>query len=203
MRHPCCWTWVVLLFGIVLLGCEPPPQAASNSGGPPLPPPPPGAQPAAPTEPAGTVPAQPVEAPPPPETKFGAFAGGIDDLAARPSSPPPQAAPQPTEDSATERIKAEKGVGIKGRSLDQYEGIIVTPAKAFFSTKERIAFEIEVPHALSLFKATEGQGPKSHEEFMEKIVQFNRIKLPQLPPGHKYVYDVAQEQLMVERPKQR
>ena len=104
-------------------------------------------------------------------------------------------------DPNVERVKAEKGVGIKGRSLDQYEGLVVTPAKAFFSTKERIAFEIEVPHALNLYKATEGQGPKSHVEFMEKIIQFNRIKLPQLPPDAKYVYDVETEQLMVERPK--
>jgi hypothetical protein len=135
----------------------------------------------------------------PPETKVGVFAGGIDDLAARSSSPGSTAAP--AGDPGTERVKAEKGVGIKGRSLDQYEGLLVTPAKAFFSTKERIAFEIEIPHALDLYKATEGHGPKSHDEFMEKIVQFNRIKLPQLPPGHKYVYDVEQEMLMVERPK--
>ena len=49
--------------------------------------------------------------------------------------------------------------------------------------------------------ASEGRNPESHEEFMEKIVKFNQIKLPELPPGHKYVYDPATEQLMVERPK--
>jgi hypothetical protein len=137
------------------------------------------------------------------------FAGDVNDLAARPSAPPTPPAP-PSTDSApppaatepeTERIKAEKGVGLKGRSLDQYEGVLVTPAKAFFSAKERIAFEIQVPHALQLYKASEGQAPKTHDEFMEKIVQFNQIKLPILPPGHKYVYDPETEQLMVERPK--
>ncbi len=189
MKRHVAWLMLVLLLGIVVLGCDPPTPVA---GGPPAPPP--GSAPPPPPAPAA--------APVPPETKFGVFAGGIDDLAARPSVPtaPPAATPPPTE-PATERVKAEKGVGIKGRSLDQYEGIVVTPAKAFFSTKERIAFEIEVPHALSLYKATEGQGPKSHEEFMEKIIQFNRIKLPQLPPDAKYVYDVGSEQLMVERPK--
>jgi hypothetical protein len=132
----------------------------------------------------------------------GVFAGGIDDLAARPeASPPANLQPQPAAEPATERVKAEKGVGIKGRSLDQYEGVLVTPAKAFFSVRERIVFEQQIPHSLNLYKASEGQGPKSHEEFMEKIVEFNRIKLPQLPPGHKYVYDVEQEMLMVERPK--
>jgi hypothetical protein len=98
-------------------------------------------------------------------------------------------------------VKAQKGVGIKGRSLDEYEGPVVTPAKTLFTAKERIAFEIAVPQALALFNASEGRNPESHEEFMEKIVEFNKIELPQLPPGHKYVYDPARNELMVERPK--
>lgn len=193
---------LVLLFGIVLTGgCDAPPPVANS--GVPAPPPPPGSQPA--VAPAPPPPAPTGQAPLPPETKFGAFAGSIDDLAARPQSapsPPPAPATTPSVESATERVKAEKGVGIKGRSLDQYEGVIVTPAKAYFSARERIAFEIAVPHALNLYKASEGHAPKTHEEFMEKIVEFNQIKLPLLPQGHKYVYDPMTEQLMVERPKQ-
>lgn len=191
MQHRVAMLSAALLLGITLMGCDPPTPVAGGS---------PAAAP-----PAGSAPppqqATPEPAPLPPETKFGVFAGDVNDLAARPATPPAQSASPPPAEPATERVKAEKGVGIKGRSLDQYEGLIVTPAKAFFSTKERIAFEIEVPHALNLYKATEGSGPKSHEEFMEKIIQFNRIKLPQLPPDAKYVYDVEREQLMVERPK--
>jgi hypothetical protein len=182
---------IALLFGITLLGCDPPTPVA---GGPPA-----AAPPAGSGAPPQAVSSEP--APLPPETKFGVFAGDVNDLAARPGSPPAQAAASPPAEPATERVKAEKGVGIKGRSLDQHEGLLVTPAKAYFSAKERIAFEIEVPHALNLYKASEGAGPKTHEEFMEKIIQFNRIKLPQLPPDAKYVYDVESEQLMVERPR--
>ncbi|MFM8252040.1 MAG: hypothetical protein ACKOBW_10640 [Planctomycetota bacterium] len=101
----------------------------------------------------------------------------------------------------TERVAAAAGVGIKGRSLDQHEGLIVTPAKTFFTAKERIAFEIAVPHALNLYKALNGEAPKSQEEFMAKIVTENNIQLPKLPEGHRYVYDPATEQLLVERPK--
>jgi hypothetical protein len=100
----------------------------------------------------------------------------------------------------TERVAATAGVGIKGRSLDQHEGLIVTPAKTFFTAKERIAFEIAVPHALNLYKALNGEAPKSQEEFMAKIVAENNIQLPKLPEGHRYVYDPATEQLLVERP---
>ena len=32
-------------------------------------------------------------------------------------------------------------MGIQGRSLDPYQGAVVTPVKAFFAAKERIAFE--------------------------------------------------------------
>lgn len=118
---------------------------------------------------------------------------------AAPVAPPvEQAPPAPVE---TEAVKAGVGVGIKGRSLDEHEGILVTPAKSLFAAKERIAFEIAVPHALELYKATEGNVPQSHEEFMEKIIQANQIKLPQLPEGHRYQFDPMTEQLMVIRPK--
>ncbi len=115
----------------------------------------------------------------------------------------PTVAPAPVEQAPvqTETVKAGVGVGIKGRSLDEHEGILVTPAKSLFAAKERIAFEIEVPHALQLYKALEGNVPQTHEEFMEKIIQANQIKLPLLPAGHQYLFDPMTEQLMVQRPK--
>jgi hypothetical protein len=200
MKHRVAILLLMLLPGIMLIGCDTTqPTTATGPAAPPAPPPPPGSAPPA----AASAPAAPVatEAPPPPETKFGVFAGDVNDLAARPSSPPQQPAASAPAAAETERVKAEKGVGIKGRSLDQYEGALVTPAKAFFSAKERIVFDIQVPEALKLYKASEGEAPKSDAEFMEKIIRANQIKLPQLPPGHKYVYDPATEQLMVERPK--
>lgn len=197
---------VVLLWGIVLLGCEPP-AAPVASNVPPGPPPPPGSAPAVAPAPAPAPvvapAAQPNQRPIPLESKAGVFAGGLDDLAApvSRSSPAPEAAAAPPVDPNVERVKAEKGVGIKGRSLDEYEGVIVTPAKQIFTVRERVVFEIQIPSALNLFNASEGRNPESHEEFMEKIVQFNNIKLPELPPGQKYVYDPARNELMVERPK--
>jgi hypothetical protein len=107
----------------------------------------------------------------------------------------------PTDTPAqTVQVKAGVGSGKKGRSLDQHEGIYVTPAKTLFAAKEKIKFEIEIPHALQLFKAYEGFAPKTHEEFMEKIIKANMIELPELPAGHKYVYDPKLETLMVEKP---
>jgi hypothetical protein len=115
-------------------------------------------------------------------------------------NPPAQAAP-PAANPDMERVKAEKGVGIKGRSLDQYEGLIVTPAKTLFTVRERVVFEIQIPEALKLYKASNGKGPKSHEDFMTQIIEANQIQLPELPPGQRYVYDPEKEELMVERPR--
>ena len=56
---------------------------------------------------------------------------------------------------------------------------------------------MQIPQALSLFQASEGRYPNSEEEFMQKIIQANRIVLPKLPEGDSYVYDVASHTLMV------
>jgi hypothetical protein len=142
-------------------------------------------------------------APLPPETKFGVFAGSIDDLAARPPaapSPTPAAAPQ---DANTERVKAEKGVGIKGRSLDQYEGVLVTPAKAYFAARERIFFEIEFKGNYDRWRASADKAPKDYDELKAQFLDPLGLtgKMPKLPQGHKYVWDAATEELQVERPK--
>ena len=71
----------------------------------------------------------------------------------------------------TVQVKAGKGSGKQGRSLDQHEGIYVTPIKALFSTKEYLAYDVAVKHALDLHKAYYGNAPKTHEEFMEKIIK--------------------------------
>lgn len=120
-------------------------------------------------------------------------------------APPAQAQPAPgaaaAEPSAEmERVKAERGVAAAGRSLDEHAGLLVTPAKAYFSVRERAVFDIQVPEALKLFKATNGNGPRSHDEFMAQVIEANQIQLPELPDGQRYVYDPQTEQLMVERP---
>jgi hypothetical protein len=204
----CVAVWLLmLLVGIVLTGCEPSKPVATAPTGPPAPPPPPGAPPA-PLPAASSAPAQPpVAAPLPLETKAGVFAGSIDDLAARPAPPPlpPPVTPGelslPPADPGTERVKAEKGVGIKGRSLDEYEGVIVTPVKAYFAAKERIVFEIQFPSQYQLYKAMDGNVPKDFDDLKAKVLDPYQIKLPPLPPGHKYVWDAGKEELMVERPK--
>ena len=193
MKHRVAMLSAALLFGITFLGCEPP---TSVSSGPPVPPPPPGSAP--PPDPASS---QPAPAPLPPETKFGVFAGDVNDLAARPNAPQPaQPSSLPPPEPGMERVKAQAGVGAKGRSLDNEQGLLVTPVKAFFAAKERIAFEQAFYGQYRLYRATE-DAPKDYDELKAKVLDPYMIKLPPLPPGHKYVWDAANEELQVERPK--
>lgn len=98
---------------------------------------------------------------------------------------------------------AKVGVGVKGNSLDSISdndarNIIAGPAKAYFNTKEKIVFEIQLPHAVDLYQAEHGRYPRSHEEYMDKIVKFNQIKLPELPKKMVYRYHPDTNELWVE-----
>lgn len=115
---------------------------------------------------------------------------------AQPVQPTPAAPPaaKPAEHAASQ--KAAVGVGAKGRGYGQ--GLVATPAASLFAANERIIFEIRIPQAMQLFKATEDRGPKDHAEFMEKIIKANQIRLPELPEGKQYRYDPKTELLMVD-----
>jgi hypothetical protein len=55
----------------------------------------------------------------------------------------------------------------------------------------------QIKHTVDLYQAETGEYPKTHEEFMEKIIKANNIALPVLPRNRKYVYDVATHELGV------
>jgi hypothetical protein len=54
-----------------------------------------------------------------------------------------------------------------------------------------------IDHALDLFNASEGRYPKDYDEFMKRIIKENQIKLPVLPGGAKYAYDVEHHKLRI------
>jgi hypothetical protein len=73
---------------------------------------------------------------------------------------------------------------------------ITAPTSAYGPMLEQIS-KTTIAHALSLFNATEGRYPNSHDEFMTRIIKENNIQLPVLPGGKKYQYDVENHQLVV------
>ena len=83
---------------------------------------------------------------------------------------------------------ATAGVGKSSRAITG-DGLVSTPVRTLFVAEENTVFDIQIPHAMNLFKAIHGRSPKSHEEFMQKIVKDNQIQLPPLAEGQEYHYD--------------
>jgi hypothetical protein len=102
------------------------------------------------------------------------------------------------------REQARAGVGKRGGDLPAEPSpgaIITTPVDVYFRAQEQLVFNAQIPQAMQLFEASEGRPPQSEEEFLTRVIRENNIKLPELPAGHRYVYDVGQKQLMVEHPQ--
>ncbi|MFO0918458.1 MAG: hypothetical protein U0872_09105 [Planctomycetaceae bacterium] len=73
---------------------------------------------------------------------------------------------------------------------------VTAPLQAYGPMLEQLS-KTTIAHALNLFNASEGRYPNSYEEFMTRIIKENNIRLPVLPGGKKYEYDVANHQLVV------
>lgn len=67
------------------------------------------------------------------------------------------------------------------------------------STNQRLA-QMGITRAVELFHAAQGRYPKDHDEFMEKIIRENGIKLPVLSGKKEYQYDVQNHKLIVVEP---
>lgn len=79
---------------------------------------------------------------------------------------------------------------------------VTAPLAAYGPMVERVSIQ-QIDHAVNLFHASEGRYPKDYDEFMEKIVKANNIRLPVLPYGAKYQYNEQTHSLeVVKQPQQ-
>jgi len=152
---------------------------------------------------SGDYGAPPPPAPAPAATSSSAPGGSaVDNATAKAAVPPSNSASasaQPAADPNVDRKKAEVGVGRKGQGYGG--GIITEPVRQRFRIEEHIVFNIQIPHELQLYKAAhDNKGPRSSQEFFKEIIDAARLKLPDLNPGERYVYDPKTEELMVEFP---
>ena len=76
---------------------------------------------------------------------------------------------------------------------------ILVPLGQYFTIRERTVFNIQIPHAMNLYMAEhDNKPPATHEEFMEKIIDANKINLPALRNSEdKYQYDPASGELKI------
>lgn len=108
----------------------------------------------------------------------------------------------PTQDAGAGPSSTTAGVGAGEKGRGYGDGLVTPPVAAYFSVQERLVFDVQIPHAMQLYKAIQGHSPKTHDEFIREIITANQIRLPTLPAGHRYVYDPKSECLMVEHPKE-
>jgi len=130
-----------------------------------------------------------------PETALSG--GGTGNTDSSTTQPPAASAPQPTDN----RTVAQVGVGRRGH-LDPQGRISIysSSVNSFFRTKERLTYNVQIPQAMDLYKATHGRAPQTHEEFWREIIQANNLKMPELNEGCSYVYDPQTEELYVYPP---
>jgi hypothetical protein len=57
--------------------------------------------------------------------------------------------------------------------------------------------QLQIEHALNLFRGANDRFPKDYDEFMAEIIKANNISLPKLPAYQEYAYDEKEHKLIV------
>jgi len=163
------------------------------------------------SQPGGTGQGQPASAqalpPPPPPNAAKAPAQPQPGRKAKPALPPPpppaaktQQAKVPIFKRTTQEIREAKKEIAKGARKVQprieASGPITLYGSAYTHIISRVT-QLNIKHAIDLFQAEHGRYPKDFDEFYNKIIKANHIRLPQLPPYQKYGYDADKHELII------
>lgn len=125
---------------------------------------------------------------------------------APPVLPAPPAPPAPgPEGPKTEQVELKEGFTGKGQygqgGGEKPMDLLTVPIGQHFTVRERLLL-MQIQDAENKFKAmNDDKLPATHEEYMEKIIKENMIKLPNLDDGQRYLFDPKQGKLMIEKPK--
>ncbi|MDD3468700.1 MAG: hypothetical protein PHE53_01820 [Thermoguttaceae bacterium] len=107
------------------------------------------------------------------------------------SSEPPAAVPQPEVRRATGNVT--------GTGQELGNNPISLSIKTYFTGREKITFDIQIPDAMRLYKAVNEYPPRTAQEYYNQIIVANQIPLPGLPPNDRYQYDPTTGELNVVR----
>ena len=103
---------------------------------------------------------------------------------------------EPVTEEPREFVAKDGKKGKKSREAGGYLGAV---GSARFVAEHRMIIN-SYTHALNLYWGENGYYPKTHEEFMEKIIKFNKLQLPELDEGVEYLYDPEDHLLKIHRP---
>ena len=103
---------------------------------------------------------------------------------------------KPLRPKATNNIGQFKGDKQVVRPKVNITNPVTGPLQAFEPMKQQIA-QLGIDHAINLFRALEDRYPKDHNEFMQRVIKENNIRLPEPSRGFAYQYDVENHKLLV------
>jgi hypothetical protein len=111
---------------------------------------------------------------------------------------------QPAEETPQPNV-ARKTAAVGDGAQGHYErfgrmSIFDHSIGTMYRTKERLTYNVQIPHAMDLYKATNGHFPRTYEEFKREILDPNNIKLPELREGCRYEYNSEKAELEVVYP---
>ena len=113
----------------------------------------------------------------------------------------------------TEDKSGKSGTGIIGQTTDdigelqqghdivnskpQLSGNPLTGALESYGPAIETLSKGQIRQALEMYRANKGDYPKTHDEFMTGVIKQYKIRLPVLPAGRQYKYDVSNHKLVV------
>lgn len=106
----------------------------------------------------------------------------VDDADEPATTATPEVESPPEEPSVVGIEDFEKGKRLRESKYQTSRALAVR-----FTAEQRYIM-MNKDYALKLYQAEHGEFPKTHEEFMEKIIKSNQLQLPELEVGYEYLY---------------
>lgn len=171
---------------------SPPSTPADAPAAPSSPPSQPAAEPNVPggSTPAAAPPAVPAT---PPMDPAQGPATGITPAGPPGSAPEtPAATPSGPSGAPAADVRQVPAAGEAGRKGKEFgSGLIATPIGVYFGAREKIAI-LQMEEQLKLWSTQHERAPRDYKEFTEVIINPANIKLPELRPGERYIFDPKQ-----------
>ena len=120
--------------------------------------------------------------------QFDADAAAAEDKARRDAATAKARQLQAEGATAVTTEDMKRGQSLKGG------GYLSTTLRAGIVAEQKLNL-YQVQHALNLYNAQHGHNPRSHEEFMKEIIEFNGIPLEPLEEPYEYWYNAEEGEL--------
>ncbi len=136
----------------------------------------------------------------PAESKKEASTSGPTSFSEPSDSVDPSSSPAHSTATSSPQPEVRRATGnVTGTGQELGNNPVSLSIKTYFTGREKITFDIQIPGAMRLYVAENEHPPRTAQEFCSKILVPNQIPLPDLPPNDRYQYDPTTGELNVIR----